>query len=224
LGLVATVVDEEYNLGDNFCWEGNEYGVGFTGPSAVGRNSNNNVALYPSCFHAFVEATPHFLVSQDSPSMCPGSCTPSLPSVSSLRCIVLSSKLSSNIDHMSAASILPGFGRRFTVADSGATDHMLPDKSAFISYKLVTNLQVRMGNNYYLPILGQGSAIISLNGQRILVRNALHIPGLVVPVDSLCAYFTQHGCGFIGASGVGILVWFLIFVLSVVTSKNCHLT
>ncbi len=125
---------------------------------------------------------------------------------------------------MSAASILPGFGRRFTVADSGATDHMLPDKSAFISYKLVTNLQVRMGNNYYLPILGQGSAIISLNGQRILVRNALHIPGLVVPVDSLCAYFTQHGCGFIGASGVGILVWFLIFVLSVVTSKNCHLT
>jgi hypothetical protein len=83
---------------------------------------------------------------------------------------------------------------------------MLLDEPAFISYKLVTNLQVRMGNNSYLPILGQGSAIISLNGQRILVRNALHVPGLVVPLYSLRTHITQHGCGFIGASGVGILI------------------
>jgi hypothetical protein len=80
----------------------------------------------------------------------------SLPSVSSLRCLVLSFKLSSIIASMSAASILPGSGCCFTVADSGATDHMPLDKSAFISYKLVTNLQVRMGNNSYPPVLGQG--------------------------------------------------------------------
>jgi hypothetical protein len=74
LGLVATVADKEYDSGDDFCWEGDEYGVGFTGPSAIGRNSNNNIALYSSCLHAVVEATPHFSVSQDSPSMCPESC------------------------------------------------------------------------------------------------------------------------------------------------------
>jgi hypothetical protein len=128
-GLVATVADKEYNLGDDFCWEGNEYGVGFTGPSATERNSNTNVALYPSCLHAVVEATPHFLVSQDSPSMCPGSCAPSRPLFSCcITCLGLSHKLSSIIERMSAASILPGSGCRFTDADSGATDHMLPDK------------------------------------------------------------------------------------------------
>jgi hypothetical protein len=41
---------------------------------------------------------------------------------------------------------------------------MFPDKSAFISYKLVANLQVCMGNNSFLPVLGRGSAIISLMG------------------------------------------------------------
>ena len=96
--------------------------------------------------------------------------------------------------------------RHFTVANSGATNHMFPDKSAFISYRLVTNLQVRMGNNSFLPVLGHGLAVISLNGQRILVRNALHMPSLVVPLYSLRAHFAQPGCGFIGGSGVGILV------------------
>jgi hypothetical protein len=124
---------------------------------------------------------------------------------------------------MSAALILPTSGRHFTVANSGATNHMFPDKSAFISYRLVTNLQVQMGNNSFLPVLGRGLAIISLNGQRILVRNALHVPGLVVPLYSLHAHFAQPGCGFIGASGVSILVYFPTFVLSVDTSKDFHL-
>jgi hypothetical protein len=65
--------------------------------------------------------------------------------------------------------------------------------------------------------------VISLNGQHILVWNALHVPGLVVPLYSLWAHFTQHGCGFLGASDVGILVYFLTFVLSVNTLKDCHL-
>jgi hypothetical protein len=124
---------------------------------------------------------------------------------------------------MSTASILPTLGSRFTVADSGATDHMFPDKSTFISYKLVSNLQVHMGNNSFLPVLGRGTAIILLNGQRVLVQNALHIPGFVVPLYSLRANCLQHGCGFIGASGVGILVYFPLFVLTVDTSKDCHL-
>jgi hypothetical protein len=114
-------------------------------------------------------------------------------------------------------------GRCFTVTDFGATNHMFPDKSTFISYKLVTNVQVCMGNNFFLLVLGRGLAIISLNGQQILVRNMLHVLGLVVPLYSLRAHCTQPGCNFIGVSGVGILVYFPTFVLTVDTSKDCHL-
>ncbi len=58
----------------------------------------------------------------------------------------------------------------------------------------------------------------------MLVRNALHVLGPVVPLYSFCTHFTQHICGFIGASRVGILVQFLAVVLSVDTLKDCHLT
>jgi hypothetical protein len=128
------------------------------------------------------------------------------------------------IASMSASLILPGSYRQVTVADSGANNHMFPDKLAFISYNLVSNLCVCMENNSYLPVLGRSLAIISLRGQRILVQNALHVPGLVVPLYSLCAHFTQPDCGFMGMSGVGILVYFLTFVLSVDTSKDCRLS
>ena len=71
-----------------------------------------------------------------------------------------------------------GTPSRFVVADTGATDHMVPDRGAFISYKSIHGLRVRMGNNSFAPVLGRGTAIISLNGQRLLIRNVLHVPGL----------------------------------------------
>jgi hypothetical protein len=109
------------------------------------------------------------------------------------------------------------------IADSGATDHMFPDKSAFISYKRISNLQVRMGNNSYIPVLGRGTVIISLNNQRVLVCHALHVPGLAVLLYSLWAHIKQPGCGFIGTKDLGMLVYFPSFVLSVDTSSDCHL-
>jgi hypothetical protein len=124
---------------------------------------------------------------------------------------------------MLAASIFPTLGHRFTIANSGATNHMFPDKSTFISYRLITNLQVWMGSKSFLPVLGRGLAVISLNGQRILVRNTLHVPSIVVPLYSLRAHFAQPGCSFIGAFGVGILVYFPTFISSVNTSEDCHL-
>lgn len=99
-----------------------------------------------------------------------------------------------------------------------------PTSLLFISYKTTSNLKVRMGNNTYLPVLAQGSAIISLNGQRVLVRHALHIPGLAVPLYSLRAHFKQRGCGFIGSNDAGMLVYFPSFVLSVDTSLDCTLS
>jgi hypothetical protein len=123
---------------------------------------------------------------------------------------------------MLAELIFPMLGLCFIMANSRATNHMFPSKSSFISYRLVTNLQVRMGNNSFLPVLSHGLAVIFLNGQRILVRNALHVPDLVAPLYNLRAHFAQPSCGFIGASGGGILVYFPTFILSVNTSKDCH--
>jgi hypothetical protein len=221
-GLVATVA-EEFDSDDDFLWDGGESGVEF-GNSSIAHKSNNDAAFYPSCNHVLVEAI--------SPvSVCP---VPTvkfdhdkstiLPLVLSSHCIVLSKKPMSLIHGMSASLILPGSSCQFTVADLGATNHMFPDKSAFISYKLVSNLHVCMGNNSHLPVLGCSLAIISLDGQHILVRNALHVLGLVVPLYTLRAHFIQPGCGFIVTSGVDILVYFPIFVFLVNTSKDCHLS
>jgi hypothetical protein len=180
-------------------------------PSPGGHSAMaNSIAFYyPLCKHAVVESLPPPLA---PPPLCCANRLINLPAASSSKCIVISKHFMSIIARMPAASFLPTSGRRFTVADSDATNHMFPDKSAFISYRLVTNLQVQMGNNSFLPVLGRGLAIISLNGQRILVRNALHVPGLVVPLYSLHAHFAQLGCGFIGAFGVRILVYFPTFV------------
>jgi hypothetical protein len=71
------------------------------------------------------------------------------------------------------------------VANTKATDYMIPDKSAFISYHPVTGHRVRMGNNSFAPILGTGPAIISLNSKRILIRDCLHVPTLRNPLYSV---------------------------------------
>ena len=107
------------------------------------------------------------------------------------------------------------------VANTGATDHMLPDISAFISYKFVRNLRVRMGNNSYAPVLSCGTTIISLNGQRLLIRNILHVPALRVPL--YYAHLRQPGCGFVGSHDTEMHVYFPGVVLSVDMSTHCHL-
>ncbi len=71
-----------------------------------------------------------------------------------------------------------GAALKLLVVDTSAMDHMLPDWSAFISYKSVRNLCVRMGNNSKAPVLGQDTTIISLNGKHLLIHNVLHVPAL----------------------------------------------
>jgi hypothetical protein len=51
------------------------------------------------------------------------------------------------------------------IADTGATDHMLPDILVWISYERVNDLSVCMGNNSFVPVLGRGTTIFSLNGK-----------------------------------------------------------
>jgi hypothetical protein len=101
---------------------------------------------------------------------------------------------------------------------------MIPDRSAFISYKAVRNLRVRMGNNSYAPVLGWGTAIILLNEQCLLIRNVLHVPTLRTPLYSLRAHIHHRGCGFVGSYNTGMHVYFPGVVLSVDTLTDCHLS
>jgi hypothetical protein len=109
------------------------------------------------------------------------------------------------------------------IADMGATDHMLSDKLAFISYTPITGRRVWMGNNSFASIVGHGTAIISLNNKKILIRDRLHIPNLHNPLYSLCAHQHQRGCGFIGMYDLGMHVFFPTFIFEVDTATNCHL-
>ncbi len=128
------------------------------------------------------------------------------------------------LDKLSLSLTLPSLQGCFTDADSGAIDTMLPNKLSFISLKKVFELNVWMGNNSYIPVLGQGSTIVTLNSECILIRNALHSPGLTVPLFSLHAHMMQHGFGFFGSNKLGFLVYFPMFVLLVDTSVDCHLS
>jgi hypothetical protein len=109
------------------------------------------------------------------------------------------------------------------VANTGAMDHMIPNKSAFISYHPVTGC-VRMGNNSSAPILDTGLAIISLNGKHILIWDCLHVPALRNPLYSLWAHQHQHGCGFIGMHQLGMYIFFPSFIVKVNTATDCNLS
>ncbi len=117
-----------------------------------------------------------------------------------------------------------GTPSHLVVADTSATDHMVPDRGAFISYKSVRSLRVHMGNNSFAPVLDRGMAIILLNGQHLLIQNVLHVLGLWVPLYSLCAHLCQLGCGFLGSYETGMHVYFPGVVLTVDTSSDCHLS
>jgi hypothetical protein len=100
---------------------------------------------------------------------------------------------------------------------------MIPNKSAFISYRPVSDHRIPMRNNSFAPILGTGLAIISLNGKCILIQDCLHVPALPNPLYSLRAHQRQHGCSFIGMHQLGMYVFFPSFIIEVVTATDCHL-
>jgi hypothetical protein len=188
----------EYESDKDFHWAGDKDGLAYDSPPASSCKSNNLVAFYPSCNHT--AAMPLFLSASSNGLP--------VPAALALCSMILPKRLQAIIAWMTKDSISPGLGCRFLVADTGATDHMFPNKLAFISYKSIPNLQVWIGNNSFLPVLGDGTAIISLNGQHILIRNELHMPGLMLPHCSLRAYLKQHDCGFLGTFETGMLVYF----------------
>ena len=221
-GLTATVDEGDESSMDSFCWDGDDDGVDF--------KPNGSVSMYPPS-----------TVSPLRPS--PPSPTPSAPSCSrvSLESALPGASYGRSLHQLSLSEadplpddiiLPPGFvsavhqaispkelveGLQLVVADTSATDHMVLDRLAFISYKTIRNLRVQMGNNSFAPVLGRGTAIILLNGQHILICHVLHIPALCVPFYSLRAQLRQWGCGFVGTHNTGMHVYFPGVVLSVDT-------
>ncbi len=192
---------------DNFLWEGDDLGVEYDAPPKV----NMCVAPYsPSCSQVSIISS----VLESALLLHLQACQP-----------CLSSALQQLLKHLSLLPVvLPLHHKRMAVADTGTTDHMVPDKSCFISYTLISGLSIQMGNNSYSPLLGRGTTIFALNGKCILVRNVLHVPGLAVLLYSLHTYIIQRGCGFIGTCESGFLVYFPTFVLSIDTAIDCYLS
>jgi hypothetical protein len=137
-GLAASVApvdasaQEDYDTNEDFQWDGDESGPAFTGPPKL----NKSVPLYstPSCSHA------QALLAH--------------PGASAPRSISLPSRVTSILSKLSILSPCLPNGGHLAVADTGATEHMIPNKSSFISYHSVSGLNVRMGNNSYIPVLG----------------------------------------------------------------------
>jgi hypothetical protein len=151
---------EEYESDEDFCWAGDEEGVGYCG-ARPSPKSNKSVAPYfnsPSCNHVRVESIPL------SPPLFGVPRSVALTS----QCIRLPKSLHRLLGQLSLSSFVRTQSGSLVVAGTGETDHITPHKSVFISYKAVANLQVRMGNNSFVPILARGTAIFSLTASGFL--------------------------------------------------------
>jgi hypothetical protein len=207
LALVVPPI-EDFDSDEEYHWEGDEYRTEYAPPSKV----NTQVALYsPSCSQVTLVA------SNSSLSMFLSHSTATLSP--------LSLALIHRLDKMTLSPVdIPLPHGCFVVTDTRATDHMVPNKLCFISYKSVSGLSLCMGNNSFDLVLGHGTAAFSLNGKQILVRHVLHVPRLAVPLYSLHTQVIQCGCGFLSTGESGFLCYFSSFVLTVDIAVNCHLS
>eukprot|EP00956_Cyclotella_meneghiniana_P026201 scaffold56081_cov49-Cyclotella_meneghiniana.AAC.1 len=136
--------------------------------------------------------------------------------VSSVLSDIATKALSSNQDPVCS----PSSSSVQCCADSGATDTMLPDKKAFISYHPTPNSFVSLGDGTQLQQRGVGTAKIMLNGKVILLRNVLHVPALSEPLYSLRRHRMMPECGYYSSYDTGSHILFPTFVLEVDTTVD----
>jgi hypothetical protein len=145
-GMMAALVKvEDEESTDSFCWDGDDDGVMF----ADAHNSKASVSSYAP--------------SSPGPACCNISIKTALPSSTYLPThpcddIVLPPTLIQALQK-AIPTTNGGTPFRLVVADTGATDQLVPDRGVFISYKSVHDLWVRMDNNSFALVLGCGMAI-----------------------------------------------------------------
>jgi hypothetical protein len=131
----------EYNSDEDYCWAGDEDGLDYGNDT----KPKSHIAGYmPSLNHS--QVVPSFSLASSPMGNCASSTTTT--------CISLLTSLLTAIWTVCKSLIwsiccVGGLG----VTDTSATNHMLPDASAFISYKKVTDLSIHMGNNSLSPSL-----------------------------------------------------------------------
>lgn len=108
------------------------------------------------------------------------------------------------------------------IANSGATDHMWPDYSAFTSYRPLSTKTVTLADDTHAPVLGIRSIKILLDGKVVGVRDVLHVPLLRIPLYSLRTHHSMQGCGFVGDNDK-FHVYFPTFVTTVDDSIDSHI-
>ncbi len=202
-GFLVAAEPASYDLGNKYDYEGKSSGFMYLGTPANSKSSRAYLSLLPSCCHASSKAS---LLNKIPVQEIGGDILPDDPSTHNRGSINTPPDLSasrSSRDPQGVKTIyLPKMvlallqnpctqdqaqtrGGPYTtllVADTGGTDHMFPDKSAFISYYPIKERRVCMGNISFALILGYRTAIISLNGKKILVRDGLHVPDLRNPL------------------------------------------
>ena len=179
----SVVTDEDEDSTDSFRWDDDENGVTFD----EAFKPKASVSSYP-------------------------------PSTSTLSCcrVSLDDGLTCSVTQSADDIVLPpilvqsllkaipttcsGTSSRFVVTDTGATDHMVPDRGAFISYKSIQGLHVRMGNNSFAPVLGWGTAIISLNVSIFSSAMSSMFPAFGFPSTVSGRIFTSPVAGSWGAT------------------------
>jgi hypothetical protein len=171
--FTASTEHEFYNSGDEFDYEGKADGAMY---DCVGKSNTSYSYLDASCRNVTI-APPSCTDALPSHKMGDGGSTTSRTTrePQGVNTIYLPKTVVSLLNNPPAHSIVRFQGilsKRMSllVAHTGATDHMLPDKSAFISYYPVSGRRIWMGNNSFAPIVGHGTAVISLNGKKILIR------------------------------------------------------
>ncbi len=213
--FTAATEADSYESGEEFDYVGKYEGSVYNG------KSKSNVSIYPNASHATAEPLD---TSTESMTNCCHTTSPINPQ--GVRTTPLPKHVIALLQNPPAHStaLIPGEAHDLLVADTGATDHMIQDKSVFISYWPVSGRPVHMGNNSFAPILGSGSAVIAINSKCILIRECLHVPTLCNPLYSLRTHQRQHGCGFISMQGLGMYVFFPSFIVEVDTATDCHLS
>ena len=84
------------------------------------------------------------------------------------------------------------------IIDSGATHHMWNDASAFLTLNTLNHCYVNLANNYKVPIKGQGTIQLQIQGYILHIHNVYLVPKLQFSLYSVkqhCRYI-QCSCVF----------------------------
>ncbi|MGH3054873.1 MAG: hypothetical protein ACRDL7_07830, partial [Gaiellaceae bacterium] len=106
------------------------------------------------------------------------------------------------------------------IVDSGATRHMIPDQSAFVSYIPSEGAAVTLADKSRVSCRGHGRAVISLDGHIIMLSDCLHVPDLRAPLYSVRQHRRLPGCAFI-ADHRQCLLTFPSFFVTIDDSDDC---